>query len=111
MVMNSIKFKNTFDAATDDKVEATELQFRADLMIALRDIVEEKCWGKVDAAKELKLSGARVSDLLKGKIDKFSIDSSMTYLLRVGFRFKPQYENGKLSIEVQKEFFAARHRA
>lgn len=76
--MSSIKFKNAFDAVTDDKKEANELQVRADLMVALRDIVREKGWKQADAAKVLKLTQPRVSDLLKGKIDKFSIDLLMT---------------------------------
>lgn len=98
--MSSIKFSNAFDAVTDNKEEASELQIRADLMIALRDIVEEKGWKQAEAAVALKLTQPRVSDLLQGKIDKFSIDLLMTCLHRVGFRFKPMYENRTLSIEV-----------
>ena len=111
MVINSVKFTNAFDAITDDKVEANELQFRADLMVVLREILNEKGWRKDDAAKELKLSQMRVRDLLKGKIDTFTIGFLMTCLLRVGFRFKPKYEYGILSIEVQKEFNTIRQRA
>ncbi len=98
--MGSIKFDNVFDAVTDNKEEANELQTRADLMIAIRDIVEEKQWNQAETAEVLKLTQPRVSDLLNGKIDKFSIDLLMTCLYRVGFRFKPNYENSQLSIEV-----------
>ena len=98
--MSSIKFSNAFDAVTDNKEESSELQNRADLMIALRDIVEEKGWKQAEAAVALKLTQPGVSELLQGKIDKFSIDLLMTCLHRVGFRFKPMYENSKLSIEV-----------
>lgn len=108
--MTSIKFKNAFDVVADDKDEANELQVRADLMVALRDILEEKGWKQADAAKALKLTQLRVSDLLKGKIEKFSIDLLMTCLHRLGFRFKPKYENRMLSIEVQMEFFSASHK-
>jgi predicted XRE-type DNA-binding protein len=94
--MNSIKFSNAFDAVTDNKEEACELQIRADLMIALRDIVEEKGWKQAEAAVALKLTQPRVSDLLQGKIDKFSIDLLMTCLHRVGFRYKPTYETAGL---------------
>lgn len=99
--MGSIKFDNVFDAVTDNKEEANELQTRADLMIAIRDIVEEKQWNQAETAEVLKLTQPRVSDLLNGKIDKFSIDLLMTCLYRVGFRFKPTYENSQLSIKVQ----------
>lgn len=69
--MSSIKFSNAFDAVTDNKEEANELQIRANLMIALRDIVEEKGWKQAEAAKVFKLTQPRVRDLLQGKIDKF----------------------------------------
>lgn len=91
--MSSIKFSNAFDAVTSDKKVANELQIRADLMIALRDIVEEKGWKQAEAAEIFKLTQPRVSDLLHGKIDKFSIDLLMTCLHKVGFRFKPTYRN------------------
>lgn len=65
--MSSIKFNNAFDAVTDDKEVANELQIRADLMIALRDIIEEKGWEQAGAAVTLKLTQPRVSDLITGK--------------------------------------------
>lgn len=78
--MNSIKFSNVFDVVTDNKEEANELQVRADLMIALRGIVDEKGWKQAEAAEVFKLSQPQVGDLLQGKIDKFSIDLLMTCL-------------------------------
>lgn len=99
--MASIKFDNIFDAVTDNKEEANELQTRADLMIVIRDIVIEKGWKQAETAEKLALTQPRVSDLLNGKIDKFSIDLLMTCLFRMGFRFKPSYENHQLAITVQ----------
>lgn len=99
--MTSIRFENIFDAVTDNKEEASELQTRADLMIVIRDIVTEKGWKQGETAEILSLTQPRVSDLLSGKIDKFSIDLLMTCLFRMGFRFKPSYENHQLAMAVQ----------
>lgn len=99
--MTSIKFDNIFDAVTDSQEEANELQTRADLMIVIRDIVEDKGWKQVEVAEKLALTQPRVSDLLNGKIDKFSIDLLMTCLFRLGFRFKPVYRNHTLTMTVQ----------
>jgi predicted XRE-type DNA-binding protein len=99
--MASIKYDNIFDAVTDNPEEASELQTRADLMIVIRDIVADNGWKQSDAAKKLKLTQPRVSDLLNGKIDKFSIDLLMTCLFRLGFRFKPRYANHKLAMAVE----------
>ena len=100
-IMTSIKYENIFEAVTDNKEEANELQTRADLMIVIRDIVNDKGWKQEKTAKILNLTQPRVSDLLKGKIEKFSIDLLMTCLFRLGFRFKPSYENHKLAMTVQ----------
>lgn len=99
--MTSIKFDNAFDAVTGDKEKANELQIKADLIITIRDIVEAKGWKQNKTAEALNLTQPRVSDLLNGKIDKFSIDLLMTCLFRLGFRFKPSYENNQLSVQVQ----------
>lgn len=99
--MTSIKFDNIFDVVTDDKEVSNELQTRADLMIAIRDIVKDNGWKQSDVAENLSLTQPRVSDLLNGKIDKFSIDLLMTCLFRLGFRFKPVYKNHEFSMSVQ----------
>ena len=39
----SLEYENIFDAVTEDKDEASELQTRSDLMIALRDIITIIC--------------------------------------------------------------------
>ncbi len=99
--MSSIAYTNIFDAVTDNQEEASELQTRADLMIVIREIVQEKNWKQVEVAEKLGLTQPRVSDLLNGKIDKFSIDLLMTCLFRLGYRFKPSYKDHKLTMAVQ----------
>jgi|TARA_B110000914_G_scaffold49928_1_gene42682 predicted XRE-type DNA-binding protein len=99
--MTSIKYTNIFDAVTDNPEEASELQTRADLMSVIRDIVQDNSWKQAEAAKRMGLTQPRVSNLLNGKIDKFSIDLLMTCLFRLGYRFKPLYKNKQLTIDVR----------
>jgi predicted XRE-type DNA-binding protein len=98
--MNSIVFQSIFDAVTDSPQEASELETRGDLMISIRDIINDKEWTQKEAAEILGLTQPRVSDLKNGKIEKFSIDLLMTCLYRVGFRFQPRYENHTLTMNV-----------
>jgi len=100
-VMKSIAFNNIFEAITDDKAEASELQTRSDLMIVLRDIIDDHGWPQKEAAKHLGLTQPRVSDLKNGKLEKFSIDLLMSCLYRIGFRFKPTYTKNKLKMTVE----------
>ncbi len=96
-----IEYTNIFDAITQDAAEASELQTRSDLMIAIRDIVNAKGWDQKQAAAAMGITQPRVSDLVNGRIEKFSIDKLMTCLYKIGFRFKPQFENGQLTMSVQ----------
>lgn len=99
--MTSIKFDNIFDAVTDNKEESNELQTRADLMSAIRDIYQDSGCSKTEFAEKIGLTQPRASNLLNGQIDKFSIDLLMTCLFRLGYRFKPIYKNHKLKMDVQ----------
>lgn len=96
-----IEYTNIFDAITQDAAEASELQTRSDLMIAIRDIVNAKGWDQKQAAAAMGITQPRVSDLVNGRIEKFSIDKLITCLYKIGFRFKPQFENGQLTMSVQ----------
>ncbi|PCH93673.1 MAG: XRE family transcriptional regulator [Gammaproteobacteria bacterium] len=97
----TLEYSNIFDVITEDKAEASELQTRSDLMIAIRDIINAKKWSQGDAAEQLGLTQPRVSDLVNGRIEKFSIDKLMTCLYRVGFRFKPVFADNKLTMTVE----------
>lgn len=100
--MSDLSFNNIFDAVCDTREQASELQTRSDLMIALRDIINEKGWEQKEAAQIMGLTQPRVSDLMNGKIEKFSIDKLMGCLYRIGFRFKPVYQDHTLSMSVQQ---------
>lgn len=64
--------------------EASLLQMRADLMNELRQVIEARGWTQVAAARELGISQSRVSDLVRGKWQKFSLDMLVTLAVRAG---------------------------
>ncbi len=64
--------------------EAAILAMRADLMAQLRLAIEKRGWTQVEAAKALGISQSRVSDLMRGKWDKFSLDMLVTLATRAG---------------------------
>jgi predicted XRE-type DNA-binding protein len=64
--------------------EAAILAMRADLMAQLRLVAEKRNWTQVEAAKVLGISQSRVSDLMRGKWDKFSLDMLVTLATRAG---------------------------
>jgi predicted XRE-type DNA-binding protein len=64
--------------------EATNLQLRSDLMIELRKRLSALAVTQAQAAKLLAVSQRRVSDLLRGKIDRFSVDTLIKFVGRAG---------------------------
>ncbi len=66
--------------------EASLLQMRADLMNELRQVIEARGWTQVAAARELGVSQSRVSDLVRGKWQQFSLDMLVTLAVRAGLR-------------------------
>ena len=66
--------------------EAAILQMRSDLMIDLRKWIKTKRLTQTKAAEILGVSQSRVSDLMRGKWEKFSLEMLITLATRVGMR-------------------------
>lgn len=69
---------NVFSDLGFSSAEARNLQMRAQLMTALRKFVENGGLTQGEAAKRLKVTQPRVSDLMRGKISRFSLDTLVT---------------------------------
>jgi len=64
--------------------EATILAMRAQLMGELRIKIRDEEWTQAEAAQVLGISQSRVSDLIRGKFEKFSLDMLITLATRAG---------------------------
>jgi predicted XRE-type DNA-binding protein len=64
--------------------EATNLLVRTDLMLAVERIIRARKLRQKDAAKLFGVSQPRISDLMRGKLDAFTIDSLVTMLAHAG---------------------------
>lgn len=68
--------------------EAAILAMRAELMAQMRLTIEKRNWTQAEAAKNLGVSQSRISDLMRGKWDKFSLDMLVTLASRAGLSCK-----------------------
>ena len=66
---------NVFSDLGFSSAEARNLQMRSQLMTALRKFVEKEGLTQAEAARRLKVTQPRMSDLLRGKISRFSLDT------------------------------------
>jgi len=70
-------------------VDASEnLRIRSDLMIELSELIRDKGWTQAQAAELMGVSQPRISDLVRGKIDRFSIDSLIAMLGSAGVKVR-----------------------
>jgi predicted XRE-type DNA-binding protein len=64
--------------------EAAILQMRSELMVDLRKYIEAKKLTQAQAAEIFGVSQSRVSDLVRGKWEKFSLEMLITLATRAG---------------------------
>lgn len=84
---------NVFRDLGFEPEEAEHLRVRAELMLELTKILEARGLTQAAAAKLFGVSQPRVSDLVRGKIGRFSIDGLVEMLGRAGVH---------VSLEVKK---------
>lgn len=77
-------FDDVFDALADTPAEAANLKARAELMTALRTRIQS--WGlpQEAAAARLGITRPRLSDLMRGKLGKFSLDALVNLTAAAG---------------------------
>jgi predicted XRE-type DNA-binding protein len=99
--LERLEFDNIFDVMTESPAEAADLQFRADLMLTLRKLLEERKLRQAEIAEALGVSQPRVSELMRGKIDLFSADKLIGFLARLDVRLRPSVDaSGRVVCEV-----------
>lgn len=68
--------------------EAESLRLRAELMTQTRRLIHSRKLTQATAAKLLAVTQPRISDLVRGKIDLFSIDTLVDMLARAGVQVR-----------------------
>ncbi|WP_374473457.1 helix-turn-helix domain-containing protein [Arenimonas sp.] len=67
-----------------DEAESQVMALRADLMAQLARQIKSRRLTQVEAAELLGVSQSRVSDLARGKFEKFSLDMLVQFAARLG---------------------------
>ncbi|MEK7703254.1 MAG: XRE family transcriptional regulator [Nitrospirota bacterium] len=75
---------NVFADIGFDLAEASILQMRSKLMNDLRGYIESNRLTQIEAAKRLGIAQSRVSDLSRGKWEKFSLEMLIALETRIG---------------------------
>ena len=75
---------NIFEDLGFEKDEAANLKIRADLMLDLQKFIQSKNWTQAEAAIFFGETQPRISNLMNGDIERFSIDKLVQMLSQSG---------------------------
>lgn len=82
------EFANVWDALTDTPEEAANMTMRSKLLIAIQQQVLGWQVTQAVAARRLGVTQPRLNDLLRSKIDKFSLDMLIVLAGHAGMRVR-----------------------
>lgn len=83
--MDAETFEDVFDALADTPAEAANMKARSELLSGIRSRVASWDLPQDKAAARLGVTRPRLNDLLRGKLDKFSLDALVNLATAAGF--------------------------
>ncbi len=82
--MSNERFASVWDAIEDTPAQAENMKLRSALMMALKDHIASEGLSQSRAAKVFGVTQPRVSDLIRGKIELFGLDTLVNMLAAAG---------------------------
>jgi predicted XRE-type DNA-binding protein len=79
------RFDSIWDAIEPSPAEAAGMKARAELMMAIRKVIDGWRITQAEAAKRLGVTQPRLNDLVRGRINKFSLDALVDLAARTGY--------------------------
>jgi predicted XRE-type DNA-binding protein len=73
--MKARRYDSVWDAIEGTRRAAASLQARSHLMIKLSELIRRSGWSQREAAVKFSVTQPRISDLMRGRIDLFSLDT------------------------------------
>ncbi len=77
---------NIFEDLGFPPAEAQNLLMRSQLMTAVMDVIGRRRLTQIQAAKVFGVTQPRISDLVRGKIDRFTLDALVNMLAHAGIK-------------------------
>ena len=101
------KFASVWDAIEDTPQQAASMRARSALMMDLESIIKQRRMTRAEAANLFGVTQPRVSDLMRGKINLFSLDCLMDMATVAGLEPRITIKKPKASRKRRGEELAA----
>ncbi|MDF1586026.1 helix-turn-helix domain-containing protein [Marinimicrococcus flavescens] len=82
--MSNERFASVWDALEDTPEQAENMKLRSALMMALKGHIARQGLSQKEAARLLGVTQPRVSDLVRGRIERFGLDALVTMAVAAG---------------------------
>lgn len=82
--MRERRFRNVWDAIETSPGEAANMKARSDVLIAIHQTVDDWNVTQSAAARRLGITQPRLNDLMRGRVNKFSLDALTNLAARAG---------------------------
>lgn len=73
--MRKKRFQSVWDAIEDTPQKAASMRARSELVIELGEVIKKRGITQAEAAKLFGVTQPRISDLVRGKVELFSLDA------------------------------------
>jgi predicted XRE-type DNA-binding protein len=80
--------QNIFEDLGFEPEIAANLKIRSDLILDLQKYIQEQGWTQKEAAKFFNETQPRISNLMNGDIERFSIDKLIVMIVQAGMQVK-----------------------
>jgi predicted XRE-type DNA-binding protein len=91
--MKSKQYESVWDAIEDTTEEAESMKLRANLMIALKQRITNGHLNQSQAASLFGVTQPRISDLMRGKINLFGLDSLVNMAATAGLHVEMRVQD------------------
>jgi len=90
--MTKESFTSVWDAIEDTPAEAENMKLRSALMMSLEQHIRAEGWTQAEAGQRLGVTQPRISDLLRGKVGLFGLDTLVNMAVAAGLHVELRIE-------------------
>lgn len=94
--MSPNEFSSVWDAIEDTPEDAKNMELRSVLMTAIRDRISNSHMSQSEAANLFGVTQPRISDLMRGKINLFSVDALVNMATAAGLNVEIRVQDAAL---------------
>lgn len=96
---------NPLGLLATDPVQLSIFSVKSKLMMIITSLIKQDGMTQVEAAKKIGVSQPRISSLMNGEVSKFSIETLLEMIGRLGFlmdiKFDPSNESEPMRIDIK----------